>query len=175
MDNQNKCEPYKKGDHVFINKITCSSKSHFSSDCEGIIDYSYASEYGRGSELSYGIFIKDKGTSAWYEHDELSLIERGRVDLLGEWEQSLEATHNKESDLDWIFDNGQRVLEMASGSSIEALAVSMGVKDSLWGSSGEGLDYYSNAMRVLLVAKPYLETRNKDGWLEMVGRSNENT
>lgn len=169
MANQDKCEPYKKGDRVFINKITRSSKAHFTSDCEGIIDYSYNSEFGQGSELSYGVFIKNRGTSAWYEHDELSLIERGRADLLKEWEQALEATHGKESDLDWIFDNGKRVLKRASGSSVEALADSMGVAGSMCGSNGEGLTYYLNAIQVLLIAKPYLETGNKDGWLEMVG------
>jgi hypothetical protein len=86
------------------------------------------------------------------------------MDLLKVWKDEEEKERKMHSDLNWIFANGKEVLHSASGATIEALASCLGVKN-LWGSHGEGFVYYKNAMNILSLAKPFLESGDKAGWV----------
>jgi hypothetical protein len=155
-----------RGDHVRIVKQLPSSMSHFQADKEAIVVGSYADQYGaRGDEhceSTFTIWIKDHGQVSWYDRQHLELIERGREDLLKEWEAAVEAKRVMMSDLDWIFSHPE---EARNAASVEALAACFGLTN-LWGSHGEGISYYTNAMHTLALAKPFLDARDKAGWLE---------
>jgi hypothetical protein len=139
--------------------------SHFQSGCEAIVIGSYADQYGGSNHNSYTLHIKDSGRCSWYYGQQLTLIERGRYDLLEQWEDEKERLHKQRSDLDWIFQNGPDVLGNMWGSSVEALGKCVGIQN-LWGSHGEGIAYMENSFRVLSLAAPYLEKKDKDGWLQ---------
>ena len=149
-------QKYHKGDLVRVAKDLC----------DAIVMYTYKERYGGDSrqEKSYCIHIKGKGQTSWYNEQQLELIERNRLDLLQQWENEEEKEKKLHSDLDWIFANGNDVLHEASGATIGALATCLGVSN-LWGSHGEGFVYYQNAMAILSLAKPFLESGDKTGWL----------
>jgi hypothetical protein len=158
-------QKFHNGDLVRVAKDLGPCMSHFSNDCDAIVKYSYEDKYGGPScNPTYGIFIKGKGTSAWYDEHQLTLIESGRHDLLREWEEKRDADIEQKKDLDWIFEHGDEVLDKKYGASAEALAACFGVHN-LWGSSGEGFIYYENKVRILDMAYFYLRNKNKQGWL----------
>jgi hypothetical protein len=162
----NKMQKYHKGDLVHVVKDLGACMSHFTSDCDAIVMYTYKEQYGGDSqqEKSYCIHIKGKGETSWYEEHQLELIERNRLELLQQWENEEEKERKLHSDLDWIFANGNDVLHGASGATIDALGTCLGVSN-LWGSHGEGFVYYQNATAILSLAKPFLESGDKTGWL----------
>lgn len=131
---------------------------------EAIIIASYAEQFGGDRGSSYTVHFRDRGQVSWYDEAVMTLIEPGRPDKLQAWRDELAATRRKQSDLDWIFANGPDVLAEASGASIGALAESLGVRN-LWGTNGEGMTYYTNAIAVLSLAGVYLLAGDKAGWL----------
>jgi hypothetical protein len=145
------------GDLVRIAKDLGPHMSHFTADCDAIVAY-----VGGGG---YGLHIKGDGTSAWYEHRQLTLLERSRWDLLEQWQAEEAEADRQQSDLDWIFANGPQVLKRASGASIEALAECVDLRN-LWGQWGEGYTYYMNSLAILGEAEPFLERGDKAGWLK---------
>ena len=162
-------QKYRKGDHVRIAKDLGPFMGHFQADKEAIVIGSYADRYGVGGyrpEQSYTIHIKGGGQVSWYDEDQLTLIEAGRLGLLKEWEDARSAEREMKSDLGWIFDNGSEVLRSAHGATVGALAKCLGC-DNLWGSRGEGLTYLTNALEVMATARPFLEAGDKQGWLDM--------
>ena len=158
-------QKYKNGDHVMIAKDLGKCMRHFSSDCEAIVIGSYKDQYGGDDEKSYTVHIKGGGQSSWYEEWQLSLIEKNRVDLLEKWEKELKAEQAIQSNLDWIFENGQEVIEHWHGPSIATLAKCFGLKN-LWGPRGEGITYFNNTMKTLDLSLPFLERSDKEGWLK---------
>ena len=140
------------------------SMSHFTSDVDAIVIGSYQDQYGGGNTRDYTVHLKGHGECSWYHESQLEMIESGRSDLLKTWQADRDAEAKQKADLDWIFANGPDVLESAHGASIATLAKEVGITD-LWGSHGEGLSYYENAMRVLSIAAPFLEKKDKHGWL----------
>lgn len=92
------------------------------------------------------------------------MLERNCGDLLATWEAEKEAERKQKSDIDWIFEHGPEVIQGAHGASLETLGKGVGITN-LWGSHGEGLAYYENAMRIMHVATPFLENKDKAGWL----------
>lgn len=157
-------QKYKKGDHVQIAKDLGQSMSHFKNDCEAIVIGSYDDQYGGGNTDSYTIHIKGAGETSWYYESQLELIEANRLDLLTQWEDEAKAEADMKSDLDWIFSHGKEVLKGAHGSTVAALAKCFGLTD-LWGSRGEGITYYSNAIATIAMAEPFLIEGDKKGWL----------
>lgn len=157
-------QKYQRGDWVSVAKDLGLLMSHFQADCEAIVIGSYADQYGGSNTDSYTIHIKGGGKCSWYKEDQLTLIESGRLDKLQLWEDEVEAERKQKSDLDWIFSHGQEVLENPHGASIQALANCFGLTN-LWGSQGEGYVYYENARRTLMMASPYLQLGDKNGWL----------
>ena len=92
------------------------------------------------------------------------MIEANRSELLEQGESDAKAEADMKSDLDWIFSHGKEVLEAPHGSTIAALAECFGLTN-LWGSRGEGITYYTNAMKTMAAAEPFLKTGDKEGWL----------
>jgi len=112
----------------------------------------------------YDLHIKGRGNSAWYKSNTLKLLEKNRKDLLEEWEKERDEVIQKISNLDWIFEHGNEVIEKPYGACIQSLANCFGLMD-LWGERGEGIDYDSNHAQTLSLAKSFLENNDKDGWL----------
>lgn len=160
-----KTQKYKNGDLVRVAKDLGPLMSHFTSDCDAIVIHSYADKYGGDNINSYCIHIKGEGQCAWYEEDQLTLIESDRLDILCKWEQESEEESILKSNINWIFANGEEVLKGAHGSTISELGKYLGIKD-LWGSSGEGFVYYLNAMTILEFAEPFLRSGDKQGYLD---------
>jgi len=162
-------QKFHKGDWVRVIKDLGSSMSHFESDCEAVIIGSYADQYpqhDRTNTHDYTIFIKGGGQVSWYGENQLILIDAGRIDLLQQWEDTKAAEIKEKSDIDWIFSHGQEVIDNPHGASIKSLASCFGL-DNLWGSHGEGVTYYSNAMGTMWLAEPFLKANDKIGWLTL--------
>ena len=94
------------GDHVRIAKDLGSSMSHFESDCEAIVMYSYAEQYDGHSKKNLDQFslyiLPNRGESSWYYADQLELIEPDRLDLLPKnniHRKNLEAKQARDRDL----------------------------------------------------------------------------
>ena len=157
-------QKFQKGDLVHVAKDLGQSMSHFTNDIDAIVIGSYNDQYGGGDTTSYTLHLKGSGQCSWYYEDQLELIERNRCDLLDAWEAEKEAERKQKSDIDWIFEHGPEVLKSAHGATIETLGRGVGITN-LWGSHGEGLAYYENAMTIMAVAGPFLEKKDKAGWL----------
>lgn len=75
------------GDLVQVGQMPISM-SHFTGNCQAIVIYTYAEQYGRSgptSDKEYSLFILkrgDRGEVSWYHEDQLTLIEPDRLDLL---------------------------------------------------------------------------------------------
>lgn len=158
-------QKFNKGDKVKIADDLGSSMSHFQSGMEAIVIGSYKDQFGGSNTDSYTIHIQGQGETSWYHEHQMELIEKSCYEELNEWEDYLKNKGDIESNIDWIFKNGSDVSTNPSGYSLQALFNCL-CKGSLWGSRGEGVDYYANARAVLYLAKPFLETCDKQGWLD---------
>lgn len=159
-------QKFKNGDYVRVVKDLGRCMSHFTADCDAIVIHSYKDKYGGNDRQAneYCIHIKGQGETSWYSEEQLTLIEKNRIDLLKIWKKEEKEEKRLHSDLDWIFANGKSVLHSASGATIKTLADCVGV-GNLWGPHGEGFVYYQNAMAILHLAKPFLESNDKAGWI----------
>lgn len=153
------------GDLVHIAKDLGQAMSRFTANCDAIVLGSYRDSFGGGNTKSYTLHLKGSGEHSWYEEHQLTLIEKGRIDLLKQWKTEEETERSIKGNLDWIFSNGPAVLANPHSASIQRLARCFGM-DNLWGNHGEGYTYYQNAMLTLYMASPFLESGDKDGWLE---------
>ena len=157
-------QKFHEGDWVQVAKDLGLSMRHFTGDCEAIVLGSYADQYGGSNHSIYSLHIKGPGRVSWYHEPQLTLIEIGRLDKLAEWEAKQEAERKQASNMDWIFANGADVLKSAHGATVQTLAECFGLTN-LWGSHGEGMTYYSNAMGTLKLAAPFLLAGDKEGWM----------
>lgn len=118
-----------------------------------------------GGSGDCSLYIKNQGEVAWFPARSLILIKKNALELLKKWKEEMRLEIEQKSDLDWIFANGEKVINYGFGASMEALAKCFGV-DNLWGNHGEGFEYFENASLTLYIAKPFLEKRDKEGWLK---------
>ena len=158
---------FNKGDLVQVAKNLGSSMSHFTSDCRAIVIGSYTDQFGggEGENPSYSLYIEGKGRVSWYHENQLTMIESGQHELLEKWEAELKADDEKHADMDWIFANGKDLIKTAPGASVAALAKHLGCTN-LWGRNGEGTTYFENARITMYIAGPFLETGDKDGYIQ---------
>lgn len=85
-------QKFEKGDYVKVARNLGSSMSHFQAGCNAIVEYSFSdsvSDEDRDME-QYSLLFEDSGSSAWYYEHQLSLIEKGRLDLFYKWKQTLD-------------------------------------------------------------------------------------
>jgi len=141
--------------------------SHFPCDKDAIVtEYSHNTcQRGNDWEHEYEVYIKGEGEVAWYSNSTLTLIKHNQMALIKKWKAKEKVERKEKSDLDWIFENGKDVLKDTHGSTVKALAKCLGCRN-LWGSSGEGYVYLHNAVATMTMAKEYLETNDKEGWLK---------
>ena len=160
-------QKYQMGDHVRVTKDLGAAMSHFTADCDAIVIGSYVDQYGGGERErhSYTLHLKGRGRCSWYDEWQLELIEANRCDLLREWKEKQDKEAEQKSDLDWIFSHGEEALKEGHGSTVAALAECFGLTN-LWGTHGEGITYFTNALRTMAVARPFLEDGDKEGWLK---------
>ena len=74
-----------KGDRVRIARDLGPMMSHFEKDCEAIVMYSYAEQYGgsgKDAEQFSLYILPNRGETSWYYANQLELIEPDRLDLL---------------------------------------------------------------------------------------------
>ena len=166
-------QKYSKGDHVKIVKDLGQAMSHFPSDCEAIVMYSYKEEYRGSDDKIYGLYIKGEGETSWYYEHQLILIKKKQFALLSKWKKGIKNESNLKKDIDWIFKNGKEVIKSSHNSSIETLASHLGI-NSLWGSRGEGFVYLQNTLMIINLAKPYLKKGDKEGWLKLYNKRGKN-
>lgn len=159
-------QKFHKGDLVHVAKDLGEMMRHFTADIDAIVLGSYKDQYGSDNTQSYSLHLKGEGHCSWYYENQLELIEAGRIDLLEQWEAEAAAFVKQNSDLDWIFENGPAVADKPSGASLQALYSALG-GGSLWGSNGEGINYYENSRWVWSVATPFLTNRDKAGFLAL--------
>ena len=156
-------QAFYKGDLVRIADDLGPSMRHFEGGCDAIVIGSYADQYGGTDRDNYTLHLKGRGTVSWYYAHQLTLIERGRGDLLAQWEREEAEEDKLHADLDWVFANGDVVCARPSGVTVAAL-VGCRPKD-LWGSRGEGVAYYENCYAIMSHAEPFLRAGDKDGWI----------
>lgn len=159
-------QKFNKGDLVRVQELDASMR-HFPSNCDAIVIGSCEDAYGCDSsddDRSYSLFIRGQGEISWYEGQQLVLLESNKYELLQAWKDEMAVSAKQQSNLDWIFAHGKEVLESASGATVRALANNIGITN-LWGGCGEGVTYYVNALQVLQLAKHFLQTSDKEGWL----------
>ena len=75
------------GDLVRIADDLGVGMSHFPKGRDAIVLYSYSEQHGRalGSDKMFGLYVlsgSGKGENAWYDDNQLTLIEEDRFDLL---------------------------------------------------------------------------------------------
>lgn len=94
----------------------------------------------------------------------LSLLERDRIDILPIWREQEKADYERESDLDYIFSMGQRVLVRPNQANIDALARCIYPVDLA--PSTEAYHQWMRAVDILRAAHRYLLRGDKEGWLK---------
>jgi hypothetical protein len=161
-------QTFHKGDLVHIPKLG-SYMSHFPSERDAIVIGSYYDQFGHSSQSSYTLYLKGLGPVSWYEEHHFTFV-RHAPELLQQWQKEDDEVRTRHSNLDWIFQNGPEVVEECYTASIQALANHLGCSD-LWGAHGEGISLFENGRRTLALAKPYLLTHDKLGFLEFAHKT----
>lgn len=136
-----------RGDVVHIVADLGRMMSHFRSDADAVVLYSYSSEYGGDSEHaknSYGVMFCDIGSEcAWYEGQQFEFLYHGGEAKIKEIEAAREARVLVESDLEWIVKNWSTFGDSVPGACFSTLGRLIGI-NNLW-PSGEGYEYAMNA------------------------------
>ena len=104
-------------------------------------------------DISVGISDIKLGDAEWKPAPDIELREPETKDEI--------ALH---SDLDWIFANGDEVLDMLYDSSVKALARCYGM-DDLWEPGGEYVTAIENFVITVGRAFPYVRDGDKKGYL----------
>ena len=84
-----KMQMFQRGDRVFISKPLGRMYKAYLSGVEAIVIGSYADKYGGDDHNNYTLFVKGKGQCSWYDGECLVFLERGRTDMLKQWEDEL--------------------------------------------------------------------------------------
>lgn len=158
--------PFKKYDLVRIKDLSGTSKYHFPHSTEAIVLHTFKEQFGGENDESMCLYVKDHGEVSWYVPCNLTLVEHGREDLLKEWRDKAAEIEKRESDLDWVFSHGDEIVSGKDLSGNVAVALFRCLSDGdMWGSRGEGIVYYENAVTAFHLAKPFLKAKDKEGWL----------
>jgi hypothetical protein len=157
-----KIKAYKKYDLVHIAKNLGSSMDHFGNDIDAIV---------LEGDGSYELYLKGRGPCAWYKHNQLTLLEHNRKDLLEQWENEANNLEKIQSNIDWIFENGPTFEKGIPRTCVETLARYLGITN-MWGSHGEGFVWYQNAFMTFTIAKPFLMNKDKQGYIEAATKFN---
>ncbi len=160
-------QKFHRDDLVRIADDLGPAMSHFTAAVDAVVVGSYADCFGGEGRHCYTLDLEEGGESSWYDESQLTLIEHGRGDLRQSWKAARDVVAKQSGDLDWIFANGEEVLDSTHGATVSALGDCLGA-GNLWGADGEGVTYYQNALSILSHAAPYLVAGDKGGWLDYV-------
>jgi hypothetical protein len=124
--------------------------SHFESGKEALVIGSYAEKYPtmatERSTQQFTLLFTDIGSEvSWYYEYQLRLIRHAGEAAIQEVKAKREASRQQRSALEWIVANWDEA--QTCGDSLQALATECGL-GSLWGRSGEGITWYTNAMSI---------------------------
>jgi len=77
---ENSKQKFKRGAKIRVCKEMPPNMSHFDSDFEAIVEYTYNQKYGGGDIDSYSLIMLDENgdpinSIAWYEENQLTLID----------------------------------------------------------------------------------------------------
>lgn len=87
-------QKFHHGDHVKVTDTMPKCMSHFPHGEEAIVEYSYNDVYGNhsgdstASQPTYSLYIKDRGSVAWYEENLLELISSQQIALIDFWKNN---------------------------------------------------------------------------------------
>lgn len=169
-------EKFRRGDLVRIAKDLGPSMEHFrGKGCRAIVIGSYRDKYGGDNTKSYTLFIEGSGKTSWYDEHQLTLIERGRHDLLEMWEDQIDAKIEHESSLPWIVEHWSEIRKNMSSTSILTLFRAIGLQSS-FESNGEYYCLFNEWFEMFnffdhLITKSLEEIR----LLQRVGASKDHT
>jgi len=160
-------QKFQRGDLVRVGAGSSLAEHMGLIGAEAIVIGSYRDQYGGDDTESYTLhFGPEKGEASWCDESDMTLVEPGALDLLRQWqdiEKELDETHR---DLDWIFANGSRMIAEGMkfpGETLQTLFSMLG-GGSLWGSNGEGINFYANSEITISHALPFLSRGDRAGW-----------
>lgn len=132
-----------------------------------VIEYTYASEYGGDNHDSLGLCFEDGRTSSWWNASKLKFIDRDKLNLTEKWKGEAKVRDDKVSDLDYIFNNLDEIVEKKYTASLQSVFTFLG-GGSLWGVSGEGFIFYENCYKTFLLLNMFnnsSEEKDKESFL----------
>ncbi len=116
-----------------------------------IVMGSYKDQCSGDNVKSYTLmFLKDGNQVSWFDEGVLTFVRHGNEQEILAVKEARAARDAAASDIKWIFDNWAGWVATNTnfpGPSIEELARRIGITN-MWGSHGEGITYYGNAIRV---------------------------
>lgn len=173
---------YRRGDLIHVIKDLGPSMSHFESDTYAIVlgdydtecmhkgeeDFEDDHEVGKGHQ--YSIYIRGKGSTSWYKHNQLEEVERNRIDLLKKWKDELKKGDKNTKDLDWIFRNGEMIFDKYHPSkwliNQKLNNIAHALDDCFnWGKKSK-YEYNMSVKALFELAERFLLTGDKDGWIK---------
>lgn len=158
-----KKQKFKRGDLVHIAKDLGPYMSHFDNDCDAIILGSYRDQYGGEDNVDDWsvLFCDSGGECSWYHTNQLTFIKHVGDDGIKKVEFERSKKDATQQDIHWIVANWLQIRERVPGATMAKLMELVGITNP-WGSRGEGVDYYANAMATHRLLDPALSTGNMD-------------
>lgn len=140
-------QKFKTGNLVRVAEDLGPMMDHFPGEGkEAFIEYSYYEKFGGNQDTMpcYSLLFKNGRSVAWYDEDQLTLIDEGGEHFLTEIKEKRALKDAEESDLKWIVENWPNIRKKPSGATCEKLMSIVGITEP-WGKNGEGLAWYTNA------------------------------
>ncbi len=157
-------QQFHRGDVVHIAADLGPTMSHFTSDVDAIVMYSYAERYGGSDVGSYSVMFCDDGSEcAWYHPHQFTLLRHGGQEEIDRVLAAKEVRVKQECELGWIVANWPTFKERGSypGASMMYLMRRVGIAEP-WGNHGEGYVYHANAMGTVEFLDPIMSTGDLD-------------
>jgi hypothetical protein len=152
-------QKFRRGDVVHIAKDLGSYMSHFDNDQDAVVMYSYAEKYG-GSDVDSWclLFCETGGEVSWYHTHQLTFLRHGGQEEIDRIKNAKDVREAKETDLAWIVSNWKTIRNKVPGPTMGELMRRVGITNP-WGSRGEGITWYCNAMATMELLDPILSAQ----------------
>ncbi len=145
-------QKFKRGDVVRVADDLGPSMEHFGG--KGQIAHivgSYTDQFGgpEHDHPEYTLLFEDGNETSWYYESQLTFQRHGDDNEMGAIRDARKAKNAVEGDIEWIAQHYADIKDEPPSASIHGLAALLGLSaDDLWGTHGEGFDYYINSMSV---------------------------
>lgn len=166
-----KTQKFKRGDVVHIAKDLGPSMAHFENDRDAIIMGSYRDQYGGDNNIDDWtvMFCDTGGECSWYHTSQLTFLRHGGEVEIKKVKLMRARRETSERDINWILANWLNIREHTPGATMGKLMELIGITNP-WGAHGEGITYYSNAMRTRQLLDPVLSTGELDKLNELLAQ-----